>query len=438
MANTSPWAQIQDQPPPPGVLAPISMPDAAIPQAFAPSSPPQVNRAPSQQEQVVNQDMARLEKVRWAQEHPWGTPENHPGKLGKTAHIFSQLGNIAGDIFAPSVMEKIPGTQAHMQAEENGLTHRLNTEFGQESQNAYRGAETGKTQEETAEMPGKTASEEGLQGAQAGNLESETENRDEEAAMGPTLAAGYAHAVNAALKEGRDPAQDPLVQHLTAAITALQPKKESAPIVKPIERGNKPHQVMFDNEGNEIKDLGESGEKPPVTRIETPGEERGAKNDLLKAWTPTLESGERMNVMTDAYEKAVKNHDQQAMLNLLANHLGMTMGLQKGARMTRDIINEAKNSTPWLQGMEARFDKDGYLTGVTLTPQQMRQMVNLGQERYAEDVKKSRSTAQYLGAKDDGPERVPGKATINYYLGLASGDPGKGKQLAAADGWTVK
>jgi hypothetical protein len=54
----------------------------------------------------------------------------------------------------------------------------LNTEFGQESQNAYRGAETGKTQEETAEMPGKTQSEEGLQGAQAGNLESETDLRE--------------------------------------------------------------------------------------------------------------------------------------------------------------------------------------------------------------------------------------------------------------------
>ena len=185
-------------------------------------------------------------------------------------------------------------------------------------------------------------------------------------------------------------------------------------------------------------DQGESGEKPPQIRVETPGEERGAKNDLLKAYQPTLDSAERMNVMTESYEKAVKNHDQQAMLNLLANHLGMTMGLQKGARMTRDIVNEAKQSQPWLQGMESKFDKDGYLSGVTLSPNQMRQMVGLGQERYAEDAKKSRATAQYLGAKDDGPERVPGKATINYYLGLSGGDPNKAKQLATQDGWTVK
>ena len=92
------------------------------------------------------------------------------------------------------------------------------------------------------------------------------------------------------------------------------------------------------------------------------------KNDLLKAYQPALDSAERMNVMTDAYEKAVKNHDQQAMLNLLANHLGMTMGLQKGARITRDLYQEAAQSTPWLDKIGAKFDSRGYLSGVTLNP----------------------------------------------------------------------
>jgi hypothetical protein len=170
----------------------------------------------------------------------------------------------------------------------------------------------------------------------------------------------------------------------------------------------------------------------------TAAKQQAGRKAIVTAYQPTLDSAERMNVMTESYEKAVKDHDQQAMLNLLANHLGMTMGLQKGARMTKDIINEAKQSQPWLQGIQSKFDKDGYLSGVTLSPNQMRQMVALGQSRYAEDAKKSRSTAQYLGAQDDGPERVPGKSTINYYLGQANGDPQKAKQLAAQDGWTVK
>ena len=56
----------------------------------------------------------------------------------------------------------------------------------------------------------------------------------------------------------------------------------------------------------------------------------------------------------------------------------------------------------------------------------------MAQERYGEDTGKARSTAKYLGGTDDGPERKPGKATINYYLGKAGGDPNKAKQLCSA------
>jgi hypothetical protein len=167
------------------------------------------------------------------------------------------------------------------------------------------------------------------------------------------------------------------------------------------------------------------------------GNDRLAKNDVLKAYQPTLDAAQRMNIMTDNYEKAVKDHDQQAMLSLLANHIGMTLGAQKGARITKDILHEAQESRPWLQGIKAKFDSDGVLSGVTLTPAQMRQMVGLGQSMYAESSKKSRATAQYLGAEDDGPARVPGEATIRYYMGLANGNPDKAKQLAAQDGWSV-
>ena len=285
-------------------------------------------------------------------------------------------------------------------------------------------------------MPGKASDTHSL-------TESEVQRNQAEAqqANRPDLAHAYAAAVQSAMAKGADPSTDPVVQHIADAITAIQKQPTDATGPKTIQKeiGGKPHSFAYDPATKDYtQDEGEAGEKPPVVRVETPGEQRGAKNDLLKAYQPSLDSAERLNVMTESYEKAVKDHDQQAMLNLLANHLGMTMGLQKGARMTKDIINEAKNSTPWLQGMTAKFDKDGYLSGVTLTPQQMRQMVSLGQERYAEDTKKSRATAQYLGAKDDGPDRVPGKATINYYLGLSGGDAAKAKSAAAADGWTIR
>lgn len=117
----------------------------------------------------------------------------------------------------------------------------------------------------------------------------------------------------------------------------------------------------------------------------------------LKVWGPAMDSGERLQVMRQNYQDALKNHDQQAMLSLLANHLGMTMGLQKGARINQAIIQEAQNSLPYLQGLQAKFDSDGYLTGVNLAPNQMKTMVALGESRYRDDVQKARYQGEYAG-----------------------------------------
>lgn len=167
-------------------------------------------------------------------------------------------------------------------------------------------------------------------------------------------------------------------------------------------------------------------------------DETALKAATLKAFTPALDSGERFNVMAKNYEDAVKNHDQQAMLSLLANHLGMTMGLQKGSRITKDIIKEAEKSRPWLQGLESQFDSNGPLSGMTLSQPQMRQMISLGRERFMEDIVKARSEAKYQGMTDDGPDRIPSKAAINHYISLAGGDVKNAQQLATADGWTIK
>ena len=90
-----------------------------------------------------------------------------------------------------------------------------------------------------------------------------------------------------------------------------------------------------------------------------------------------LDANERLSRMESSYEKA-KNGDQQAQLALLADHIGMTFGLQKNVRANKALIQEAQQSQPWLQGIEAKFDKDGYLSGVALGPEQMKQMLDLG------------------------------------------------------------
>jgi len=89
---------------------------------------------------------------------------------------------------------------------------------------------------------------------------------------------------------------------------------------------------------------------------------------------------DRTSTMEENLKNAL-NGDQQAMLSLVANHIGMTLGMQKGARITRAVWDEAVESAPWLERIAARFDDRGYLTGVTLAPDQMRSMVRLAHEK---------------------------------------------------------
>jgi hypothetical protein len=431
---------------------PGAAPDlASIPAlSGAPSGPPPVfASAPAMPRAVedplldqIGETSTQLRKLQSKDANPYGSPNNHPGIGGKILHALSVAGNIAGDIFAPSTMAMIPQTDLGRRVQESGLSQRLMGLQQEDSEDQARAATTAKTQEETAEEPDKDAAGNALTKAQTANLESETTDRDA-AAQNPALATAYAHAVNQAIKEGRDPQQDPIVQSLGRSIVALQPgqnKAPEAPKTIQLEENGKPHQMGWNPQTNKYDiDMGESGEKPPTVNVnEGHKEELAQKQQVFKTYQPVMDSAERMNVMTKNYEDAVKNHNQQAMLSLLYNHMGMTMGLQKGARMTQQLISEAQQSQPWLQGIKAKFDKDGVLTGVVLSPPQMRDMVSLAQDRYKEDVGKARNEAGYLGATDDGPKRTPGAATINYYVGLANGDAQKAKQLAAEDGWSVK
>jgi hypothetical protein len=103
-------------------------------------------------------------------------------------------------------------------------------------------------------------------------------------------------------------------------------------------------------------------------------------NDTKVAYQSAVD---RTKIMEKNLANAINHHDQQAMLSLVANHIGMTLGAQKGARINQAVWNEAVESTPWMKRVQAKFGPDGYLSGVTLAPEQMRQMVELAKERTA-------------------------------------------------------
>ena len=120
--------------------------------------------------------------------------------------------------------------------------------------------------------------------------------------------------------------------------------------------------------------------------------------DTYKRYDTALDADQRLSRMEGAYGKAV-NGDQQAMLSLLTDHIGMTLGLQKGARITKDILNEATQSQPWLAKIESRFDNRGYLSGVTLGKDQMSQMLDLGYEARDRSWQSAQDASQMYGVE---------------------------------------
>ena len=62
-------------------------------------------------------------------------------------------------------------------------------------------------------------------------------------------------------------------------------------------------------------------------------------------------------------------------------------------------------------------------------------MLDLGFERYREDVKKSRAMSGYIGVTDEPPRHIS-KEAARYYAEGAGGDAGKARAMATEDGWT--
>ena len=111
------------------------------------------------------------------------------------------------------------------------------------------------------------------------------------------------------------------------------------------------------------------------------GDYTAARREVNKVKASYDDATDRMQTMDANLPEGLKGN-QQAMVSLVANHIGMTLGMQRNARITRASWEEAQQSAPWLARVESHFDPNsGYLTGVTLTPEQMKQMVQLAHDK---------------------------------------------------------
>jgi len=113
--------------------------------------------------------------------------------------------------------------------------------------------------------------------------------------------------------------------------------------------------------------------------------------EIEDARKPAIQGDALLKTMLKSQRDAMTGN-QQAMLSITANHIGMTLGAQKGARISQAIWNEAIASAPWIQTQTAKWFHpandgsgdmifDGYKSGVNLTPEQVVQMVELAKQR---------------------------------------------------------
>lgn len=58
--------------------------------------------------------------LNYQENNPWGSAGNHPGVLGKVAHVLGTVGNVAGMAMAPEVEAAIPGSLANRMVEGTG------------------------------------------------------------------------------------------------------------------------------------------------------------------------------------------------------------------------------------------------------------------------------------------------------------------------------
>lgn len=105
---------------------------------------------PAFQEQA---DRLRIAKAELEKANPWGSAENHPGVLGKIGHVAARIGNVAGDIAAPAIMQNIPGTDLNKQEQRSRLGSALTADTEarlshEAEENKLKIAEAGKTPEQ--------------------------------------------------------------------------------------------------------------------------------------------------------------------------------------------------------------------------------------------------------------------------------------------------
>ncbi len=254
----SPWAAVRNSaqplPPDPGPWAQLDQTaegqlanssPAKLSPRLGVTPPPDVTLAPQEPTPLHNQLSHAAKRLGELQQkdQPYDWSAHSP--LGKVAHVFSKIGNIAGSIVAPGPMSLIPGTDLNRKTEEAQLGKQIEDISGQEATNREKSANAGHLEAETPQVAPNAESTRTYQGAETRHANALSAGEEQLNAMGAPLKNLYDHLVSQDVAAGKDPSQNPDITRVGDAIQYLQ--KQTAPKALESKGGTWKGQQAFGN-----------------------------------------------------------------------------------------------------------------------------------------------------------------------------------------------
>lgn len=226
----------------------------------------------------------QLQKLEEAKAHPWGSPENHPGTLGKIGHVLGKIGNIAGDVFAPATMSLIPGTELNRETQIRQIEPRLEAAKKGEAEETERAATTEETKARTKKLGTET---EALETANKENLVTDAQGnvtgwKDNHGALHSLEEAGTPQAIKDIAETTSNKMQPKFEKTETGDIVSLKTDRNGKTTSEVVYKGTpkldtdlvhghlvngKPHTIIVNKKSGElIKDLGEEAKSDAAAK----------------------------------------------------------------------------------------------------------------------------------------------------------------------------
>lgn len=294
------------------------------------------------------------------------TFSSHKGFMGKLGHALSRVGNIAGDIAIPGVMQNVPNTDIWKENRAAYLNNQIDSQNAADADRQLKKAQVIRDQQLFNAQPQKDEDEHRKTNAEIDNYEAES----------------YARTHPQAKYTVHDTVQGPMVvneatgvgQHLNADGMPIGPKIQTE--VVQLQLKGKPHQVLTNKEtGDIIRDIGESGVKPQNVNInqgtwgleESPdgtplllnnktGDVRNAPAGIQKPGTFAKQQA-ALQPAKDALDYA-QNYMQQGAFTGSGDEALMEKFFElakpsSGFRMSQPQIDMLKNAQSWFHSMSA-------------------------------------------------------------------------------------